>query len=560
MALSDELVAADIANPEQLTIDMLSFGSDHGMLMNKVNKLLLLGIPFEGGTNPISCPLGKWLSNMPTTNPQIVTAMKKLRPIHAHFHRGVAEIKQLTTAGEKEMAKEVLKNRLYPLADEAFGLTGEVIGLSKEYHNKFEKINKTLLHEAEKNQHETFAALDAIVQKAKNYADRYTQSAINTTEKGKTIAIICMVAGTALALILGTILTTMITRPLSKGVELAKSMAEGDITKELDIKQGDEIGILADSLNNMTRQLRHMLTNIINEVGQVNNSSKNLTAIAGEMTHGAEDTASRSNQVAAAAEQMSANQNSVAAAMEQAATNVNQVAAATEQMRSTIADISGNSERAKSITDQAVGKSRSASERVEQLGQAARKITKVTETINEISSQTNLLALNATIEAATAGEAGKGFAVVANEIKDLARQTADATLDIQEKIEGIQQATEITVQEINDISDVISEVDQVVTTIVAAVEEQSAATGEIATNVGQVSEGIAEVNENVAQSTTVSAEIAADVSEVSNHANKMTASSNGVRDMAEELARVAGKLQEMVSRFKISNTESYSTV
>ena len=77
----------------------------------------------------------------------------------------------------------------------------------------------------------------------------------------------------------------------------------------------------------------------------------------------------------------------------------------------------------------------SASVSVDELGTAAREITKVLETITEISKQVDLLALNATIEAARAGDAGKGFAVVANEIKDLANQTAEAAGQIKERID-----------------------------------------------------------------------------------------------------------------------------
>lgn len=198
-----------------------------------------------------------------------------------------------------------------------------------------------------------------------------------------------------------------------------------------------------------------------------------LAAIADQMAAGAEDTASRSSQVAAAAREMSSNQDSVAAAMEQASTNVNMVAAAAEEMSSTIDAIAQNSSRAKDITAQAVDQSKIASNRVDELGRAASEITKVTEAITDISEQTNLLALNATIEAARAGEAGKGFAVVANEIKALAKQTAEATLDIKNKIKGIQEATGITVTEINDISSVITDVDQIVAAIASAVEEQS---------------------------------------------------------------------------------------
>lgn len=93
--------------------------------------------------------------------------------------------------------------------------------------------------------------------------------------------------------------------------------------------------------------------------------------------------------------------------------------------------------------------------------------------ITEISEQTNLLALNATIEAARAGEAGKGFAVVANEIKELARQTADATSEIKEQIEGIQGSTSGTVSEIDEILKVINDVNEIVSNIATAVEEQS---------------------------------------------------------------------------------------
>jgi methyl-accepting chemotaxis protein len=93
---------------------------------------------------------------------------------------------------------------------------------------------------------------------------------------------------------------------------------------------------------------------------------------------------------------------------------------------------------ARAISDQAVDKAGETSGQMDGLGQAAEGIGKVVETITEISEQVNLLALNATIEAARAGEAGKGFAVVANEIKELAKQTSTATLEIKEKIANIQ--------------------------------------------------------------------------------------------------------------------------
>lgn len=115
---------------------------------------------------------------------------------------------------------------------------------------------------------------------------------------------------------------------------------------------------------------------------------------------------------------------------------------------STINEIAQNSEKARTITGESVRKAQGVSVQVDELGNTVQKIGKITEVISKISEQTNLLALNATIEAARAGEAGKGFAVVANEIKELARQTAEATQQIKGQIEGIQNSAAGTVSEI----------------------------------------------------------------------------------------------------------------
>jgi methyl-accepting chemotaxis protein len=198
-----------------------------------------------------------------------------------------------------------------------------------------------------------------------------------------------------------------------------------------------------------------------------------------------------------------------------------------------------------------VVQTKSASEKVDELGNAAREIGKVVETITEISEQVNLLALNATIEAARAGEAGKGFAVVANEIKDLAKQTAEATMEIKEKIAAIQGSTDGTVSEINQISKIINDVNEIVTTIATAVEQQSVTTKEIAGNVAQASQGIQEVSENVAQSSNVAEEIAKEISDVNQSAAEMSNSSAQVNLSAEELTKMGTKLNEMVGKFRI---------
>ena len=117
---------------------------------------------------------------------------------------------------------------------------------------------------------------------------------------------------------------------------------------------------------------------------------------------------------------------------------------------------------------------------------AANEIGEVVELIKAIADQTNLLALNATIEAARAGEAGKGFAVVANEVKSLANQTAQATQEISNQINSIQEETRTAVDNIQSISKIIEEINTNSGEIRQAVDEQSRATSEIASNASQV--------------------------------------------------------------------------
>jgi len=350
-----------------------------------------------------------------------------------------------------------------------------------------------------------------------------------------------------------TYISRKITIPIKHASEMLKDIAqgEGDLTKRLNVETKDEVGEMAGWFNKFIDAIQKIIKDVAQNANQVKEASGALSEISKKMTSGAEQTSEKANVVAAAGEEMSSNMSSVAAATEEAATNVNMVATAAEQMTATINEIAQNSEKASNITGEAVAQTQSASNKVDELGSAASEIGKVVETITEISEQVNLLALNATIEAARAGEAGKGFAVVANEIKDLAKQTAEATQEIKGKIGAIQNSTDATVTEIGQILKVINDVNDIVSSIATAVEEQSVTTKEIAENVVQASQGIQEVNENVAQSSLVAGDIARDIEDVNQASGEMSNSSNQVNLSAEALARLSEKLNEMVGKFKV---------
>ncbi|MCP4116242.1 MAG: methyl-accepting chemotaxis protein [Desulfobacteraceae bacterium] len=349
------------------------------------------------------------------------------------------------------------------------------------------------------------------------------------------------------------IATSLIVKPINKVVEGLKDIArgEGDLIMRLEINGRDEIGELAAWFNQFIEKIHAIITETASNADAVGGASEELLAVSQEMAAGAGLTAGRADTVAAATEEAGTSMNSVAAAMEQASANIAMVAAATEEMTSTIHEIAQNSEKSRTISQEAVASSESASEKMDRLGIAADDIGKVTETISDISEQTNLLALNATIEAARAGEAGKGFAVVAGEIKELSRQTAQATNEIRKKISGIQGVARETVSEINDVSKIIYDVNEITLTIATAIEEQSAATGEIAGNVSQASDGLQSVNENMAQVSSVTSDIASDISEVSRSAKEMSENSGQVNAGAGNLSGLALELGQLVGKFKI---------
>ena len=279
------------------------------------------------------------------------------------------------------------------------------------------------------------------------------------------------------------------------------------------------------------------ITERMSEKRQLLSSVETLTENAKALGSSSEVLNTVSEQLANNAEETSAQAGVVSAASEQVSSSVGAVTQSAEQMSASIREISENTAAATRVAGDAVGTAQSANETIKRLGDSSAEVGKVINVITSIAEQTNLLALNATIEAARAGEAGKGFAVVANEVKELAKQTSQATEDISHKIEAIQADTEGAVSAINQVTEVINQINEISTTIASAVEEQTVTTSEIGSNVGEASRSTMEISSNI--------------SGVAGAAQETAKGANETLKAAKALSNIATQIQEVVGQFKV---------
>jgi methyl-accepting chemotaxis protein len=343
----------------------------------------------------------------------------------------------------------------------------------------------------------------------------------------------------------------LVNKPVQMILNQAQKLRQGDFTHRTKTQRKDELAHILNRLNLISDEMRSMFQGFTRKSDRLAESSEQLISISEKLKTEAESTSEQSNTVAESTLEVSTTMNSVAASIEQTATNISQVTSRSDELFKTISEIAESSGKAKSVIDNATSSFVNVSEVVQELGQAAKEIDAVTDSIRDVSEQVDLLALNATIEAARAGDAGKGFAVVAQEIKELAKQTASATNNADEKLRWMQSKTAETMEKIKQISDIMDEANHSVNTIAAAVEEQSASTKEIAENMTQASEGVSEVSDNIARSAQASERVSERVRDVDDSTQQILMGSESVNQQAGDLSQLAAEIKAEVHKFRV---------
>ncbi|PQO28370.1 methyl-accepting chemotaxis protein [Blastopirellula marina] len=357
------------------------------------------------------------------------------------------------------------------------------------------------------------------------------------------------------ALILGVMIATLQSRaivlPIRRVMTILGAVSGGDLRQRLEVASQDEIGKMSVSVNQMVENLQRAMLALSSNSVAIARSAEDMNQTAESMANVSNDTMNQSSSAAAASEELSINMRSLSCMAVEMSTNMESVASSVEEMAISIEQIALNMEKVNGIAAEASQLSENSCSLLGNLDTAANEIGDVVELIQEIAEKTNLLALNATIEAARAGDSGKGFAVVAGEVKELARQTGDATGDIERRVDCIQSTSSESKRAIEEIRHVILKLNEVAQEIAAAVEEQSATTQEIANNVASANDSVQQVSLSVSESAAAGEEIARAVNSVDSGAVLVSDGAKETRGHSGSLTGISHELATLVGQFQV---------
>ena len=316
----------------------------------------------------------------------------------------------------------------------------------------------------------------------------------------RALAVTAVVAGIALAVLMGGAMIRQISRALGDAVRISDAVAQGDLTVAIHARGKDEIAHLLSGLTTMRDNLAHV-------VSGVRSNAQGVASASAEIASGNNDLSIRTEQQASALQETAASMEELSSTVKQNADNARQ-ANQLAMSASTVAG-QGGDVVAEVVTT------------MKGINDSSKKIADIISVIDGIAFQTNILALNAAVEAARAGEQGRGFAVVAGEVRNLAQRSAEAAKEIKSLITASVERVEQGSQLVDKAGTTMTEVVGAIRRVTDIMGEISAASSEQSTGVSQVGEAVTQMDQVTQQNAALVEEMAAAASSLSHQAQAL---------------------------------------